>query len=151
METHMIQIRSALVPIGFLVVILAAGDTSGTRAQEGEPREPEAQWEYLIVSLGSVAFSSPFMELGAPGKSKISAMDSLPFPELVQALATQSAMDNIGENGWELVSVVGSIGGDQEFVFKREYDKARSEAEAERFASRSEERRVGKGSSDGGV
>jgi hypothetical protein len=42
----------------------------------------------------------------------------------------QSQMDTLGKFGWELVSIVGVIGGDQEMVFRRPYDPDQSKAEA---------------------
>lgn len=39
-------------------------------------------------------------------------------------------MDTLGKFGWELVGIVGAIGGDQEMVFRRPYDPEQSKAEA---------------------
>ncbi|MFC2099430.1 hypothetical protein ACFLSF_01175 [Candidatus Bipolaricaulota bacterium] len=62
---------------------------------------PGQEWEYLVVSPGKVRFAdSPEYACRA-------------------AQSTMAVLDDIGADGWELVTVVGQIGGDQEFIFKR--------------------------------
>lgn len=65
------------------------------------------EWEYLVVTNGRVYF------YGATGKQPATK----PFTD--EATGTQSALDKLGAEGWELVAVVGQIGGDQEFILKR--------------------------------
>ena len=69
------------------------------------------KWEYLIVSRGRVLYS--YVE---EGHSKIGDAD---IGLLQSADGAAGTLDALGERGWELVSVVGQIGGDQQFVFKR--------------------------------
>lgn len=70
------------------------------------------EWEYLVVSNGRVYF-------GLPSKQ---ASGSIAFRD--EAVGTQTSLDQLGREGWELVTVVGLIGGDQEFILKRRKKKA---------------------------
>lgn len=69
-------------------------------------------WEYLVVSRGKVYF---YDESKKQPSSK-------PFSS--EATPTQEALDVLGKEGWELVTVVGVIGGDQEFILKRRQPKS---------------------------
>ena len=87
------------------------------------------QWEYLIVSYGKTSFSSVSESVGN-GSSKLTAFRE--FSELLygsEALSAQEKLDILGRLDWELVSVVGSIGGDQQFVLKRPRNVNRAEIE----------------------
>ena len=89
------------------------------------------QWEYLIVSYGKTSFSS-VPESVKNGSSKLTAFRE--FSHLLygsEALSTQEKLDILGRLDWELVSVVGAIGGDQQFVFKRPRNVNRAEIELE--------------------
>ena len=65
------------------------------------------EWEYLVVSNGKVYFGG------------IASDKQSPTAFFQEATSTQSALDILGKQGWELVMVVGAIGGDQEFILKR--------------------------------
>jgi hypothetical protein len=87
------------------------------------------QWEYLIVSYGKTSFVS-VSESVADGSSKLTAFKE--FSELLygsEAISTQEKLDILGRLDWELVSVVGAIGGDQQFVLKRPRNVNRAEIE----------------------
>ena len=87
------------------------------------------QWEYLIVSYGKTSFLS-VSESVADGSSKLTAFKE--FSELLygsEAISTQEKLDILGRLDWELVSVVGAIGGDQQFVLKRPRNVNRAEIE----------------------
>lgn len=82
----------------------------------------EAQWEYLIVSFGKTIFETP---------QKMFAYESLGIEDGSESVSLQSKFDILGRFGWELVNVIGQIGGDQQYVFRRKYDKDRSTSEYE--------------------
>ena len=87
------------------------------------------QWEYLIVSYGKTSFAS-VSESVADGSSKLTAFKE--FSELLygsEAISTQEKLDILGRLDWELVSVVGAIGGDQQFVLKRPRNINRADIE----------------------
>jgi hypothetical protein len=63
------------------------------------------KWEYLAVTPGKVYWSS------VASKAKDTGCQ--------EAIELEQLLDKLGQQGWELVSIVGLIGGDQEFVFKR--------------------------------
>lgn len=93
----------------------------------------ESQWEYLIASFGKTYFSSPaeVPEITATGLSKLVGYSQLGLGSVQEAPLTQSQMDKLGKFGWELVGIVGAIGGDQQMVFKRRFDPEQSKKEAE--------------------
>jgi hypothetical protein len=88
------------------------------------------RWEYLIVSPGQADWcaesatgrtdacpsgsikSYSMFHLASPGNSAA-------YNHPVEATNLEAYLDTIGLSGWELVAVIGLIGGDQEFVFKR--------------------------------
>lgn len=82
----------------------------------------DAQWEYLVVSYGKTLFGSP---------EKTLAYRSIGLVATAQeATEIQRSLDVLGRFGWEVITIVGTIGGDQQIVFKRRYDKTRSANEA---------------------
>lgn len=82
----------------------------------------DTQWEYLVVSYGKTVFGSPEKTLAyraiGLGTSAQEAND------------VQRNLDILGRFGWELTTIVGAIGGDQQIVFKRRFDRARASTEA---------------------
>lgn len=70
------------------------------------------QWEYLVVSPGRVSYGSSFDALPArkTGNNNVT---------MSYAGTTTGRLDTLGRQGWELVSVTGAIGGDQQFILKR--------------------------------
>jgi hypothetical protein len=77
----------------------------------------EIQWEYLVVSYGKTLFGSP---------EKTLAYRSIGLAATAQeANEIQQSLDILGRFGWEVITVVGSIGGDQQIVLKRRYEKAK--------------------------
>ena len=94
---------------------------------------PGVKWEYLVVSFGKTLYSDPVSspELKEAGLSKLLFYSQAGIITAQEAITTQRSLDTLGKFGWELISVVGSIGGDQQMMFKRpfESDRARKEAE----------------------
>lgn len=111
--------RRNLTLLILLVAILATSGcatnplSASTGASSTGPVPVAAdEWEYLVVTNGKVYFGDPIKQ----------ASGSVAFSD--EANGTQSALDKLGKEGWELVTVVGVIGGDQEFVLKRRKRKA---------------------------
>lgn len=77
----------------------------------------EPKWEYLVVSFGKTVFDTP---------EKMMAYKSIGIENGQESIGLQSSLDILGRFGWELVSTIGAIGGDQQLVLKRKYDKTRS-------------------------
>ena len=92
----------------------------------------ESQWEFLIVSFGKTYFSAPIEEPGlkVEGFSKLIGYSRLGIGSAHEAIVLQQKMDILGKLGWEIVGVLGAIGGDQQMLFKRPYDINRSAKES---------------------
>lgn len=87
----------------------------------------DGQWEYLVISFGKTYFSSPVdIDAKRDGRSKLMIFGPVGGVVAQEALDTQAQVDTLGRYGWELVGVLGAIGGDQQWVFKRRYDPARA-------------------------
>ena len=93
------------------------------------------EWEYLVVSYGTTYFANPLTDLSESiaSRSKVVLFSDLGLTLPSEAVSLQRNMDVLGRFGWELVGVVGSIGGDQQLVFKRLFDAERSASEADRI------------------
>lgn len=78
------------------------------------------QWEYMVVSLGTACFDPVFGKITA---YKNDNNDELWF--LDGETSFEKALDILGREGWEVVTVVGDAGGTQEFILKRPYDESR--------------------------
>lgn len=91
----------------------------------------DGQWEYLVISFGKTYFSSP-TDIAAKqtGQSKLMIFGPLGGVVAQEALDTQQQVDTLGRYGWELIGVLGAIGGDQQWVFKRPFDPDRAAKEA---------------------
>lgn len=91
----------------------------------------DGQWEYLVISFGKTYFSSP-TDIAAKqtGQSKLMIFGPLGGVVAQEALDTQQQVDTLGRYGWELIGVLGAIGGDQQWVFKRRFDPDRAAKEA---------------------
>ena len=80
----------------------------------------DQQWEYIVVSYGKTAFESP---------QKTLAYRTLGLSGGMEATEVEANLDIMGRFGWEILAIVGAIGGDQQIVLKRKYDKARAASE----------------------
>jgi len=79
-------------------------------------------YEYMVVSFGTAQFSdirSKTMAYWEDGISK----------EALSATSYEKNLDILGEHGWEVISVTGAIGGDQQVILKRNLDIKRAESE----------------------
>lgn len=122
-----------MIPV-CLFCLLVACSVLGQPARTAAPSvKPGEQWEYLIISMGKVYFADPMTdsETKTSGLSKLVSFSKAGIIIANEAITTQSSIDTLGKFGWELVGVVGQIGGDQEMIFKRQYSAERSKQEAE--------------------
>jgi hypothetical protein len=89
-------------------------------------------WEYLIISFGKTFFSDPTdePEIKTAGMSKLLNYSRAGIVSANEAVLIERQMDTLGKFGWELIGIVGVIGGDQEMVFRRPYDPDQSKTEA---------------------
>ncbi len=95
----------------------------------------DGQWEYLVVSFGKTSFSNPIQDTTSRTLSKaLQYFNSGIGLSLSEAIITEDNMDTLGKFGWELVGIVGAIGGDQQLVFKRKLDPNRAKLDAELIA-----------------
>lgn len=91
----------------------------------------DGQWEYLVISFGKTYFSSAAdISAKQTGQSKLMIFGPLGGVVASEALDTQDQVDTLGRYGWELIGVLGAIGGDQQWVFKRPFDPDRAAKEA---------------------
>lgn len=88
-------------------------------------------WEYMVVSFGKTYFSdlrSKTMAYWDQGISKsVKGADSI-----------EKDLDILGVHGWEVVSILGTIGGDQQVTFKRPLDASRTSTELQTIDANSE-------------
>jgi hypothetical protein len=121
----------------FVFSLSVFGQVQVIRPTAARPRVAEPadyrQWEYLVLSVGKVYFSDPVSEADAKtsGLSRLLTLSKQSIVITNEAIAAEKKLDTLGKFGWELVSVVGAIGGEQEMVFKRAYtaDRARQDEE----------------------
>lgn len=73
------------------------------------------KWEYLVVCFGKTYFDFP---------NKLNIYFTLSESGGDEGIKLQNKLDVLGKYGWELVSIVGTIGGDQQFVLKRKISSA---------------------------
>lgn len=85
--------------------------------------QPKQQWEYLIISPGETYFTGE-RDTGLDMRMKLLRYGGGNFASVSEAMEAENTLDKLGSFGWELVAIVGTIGGDQQFVFKRPLDVA---------------------------
>jgi hypothetical protein len=112
--------RSALVLV-FIAMIGASAYSQQSVAPAGSQR---SEWEYLVISYGQAYFGSPI---------KTESYLSAPSRAGQEAVSLQKSLDNLGKVGWELVAVIGIIGGDQELILKRKNDPNLTKKERDIF------------------
>jgi len=95
-----------LVSLTWLGVSLLAGSKAVASSTPGQ------RWEYMVVGIVKTQIWDMTLESGTFGKA-----GGMGFA--YEAYVAQRPLDAAGIAGWELVTVVGVLGGDQEFIFKR--------------------------------
>lgn len=134
----MIRFATPLLLSSCLISSVALAQTAqptapnNTRVSSAAVSAANKQWEYLVVSFGKTYFANPNEEPEAKtaGLSKLVSYSKAGIVSAQEALTTQGQMDTLGKFGWELSGLVGSIGGDQQMVFRRTFDPSQSEREA---------------------
>ena len=106
-----------IILLSLLVNFLSNGFS---QVQDTLLRPIDTQWEYIVVSFGKTLFDIP---------EKTLAYKELGIDTGNESISLQTNFDILGRFGWELVSITGAIGGDQQAIFKRKYEKQRSENE----------------------
>ena len=106
------QLILVLVAIGLLATLSWVGVSflSGSRALASA--YSQQKWEYLVVVVKGSIWADAQVQAGTLVKA-------LGTPFYMESTTAQEALDAVGKQGWELVTVVGILKGDQEFVFKR--------------------------------
>lgn len=129
------------IAILLTTVLAAAGLAASQAAAQTAVQAAEQEWEYLIVSYGETRFANPFLDPDSSNASfsKVQLFSDLGVTLPSEAITLQRNVDILGRFGWELITVVGTIGGDQQLVFKRPYDEQRSAEEAARIQAEREE------------
>jgi hypothetical protein len=87
-----------------------------------------AEWEYLVISYGKTYFADP---IKSQNYAAITAQAGQ------EAVSLQKSLDGLGKLGWELVAVIGNIGGDQELLLKRKSDPSLGKKEQDYLAKQS--------------
>ena len=108
-----------------LVLIIVACPAFAQQKPVSTPVSVDQKWEYIVVSYGKTEFGGP---------QKTLAYRPIGLPNGQEAQELQSSLDILGRFGWEAVAFVGAIGGDQQIVLKRKYDKNRIVSEREEIS-----------------
>jgi len=87
--------RKRLIGVAAIAVLLLVLGASIQKRDSSDDK----QWEYLIVAGGNVALSST---TSTPGKRKQNEFRA-------EASTVEQNLDRLGDQGWELVTVGGSV------------------------------------------
>lgn len=109
--------RFIIAVLSIVFVALAVAFTFSFSAANNPASQ---KWEYLVVSPGKVYWCGEYFILNdcPPDTAKADVSEATGFKG-GEAVELEQLLDRVGQQGWELVDIVGQIGGDQEFVFKR--------------------------------
>ncbi len=88
------------------------------------------KWEYMVVSFGKAEFSQLLSKTMAYWNEGVSK-------DAYGASSYENNLDILGQHGWEVTSILGTIGGDQQVTLKRLYDKNRTDLEVKEIAENS--------------
>lgn len=111
------RIAVLFLSVSLSLIAFAQNKSQSTPVSPSIATNQDIQWEYLVVSYGKTLFGSP---------EKTLAYRSIGLAVTAQeANEIQQSLDILGRFGWEVITIVGSIGGDQQIVMKRRYDKNR--------------------------
>ena len=88
------------------------------------------RWEYMTVCFGKTYFNDAEKSLLYFGD------EDLPS----EGTGLQEKLDILGTNGWEVIGIVGAIGGDQQILLKRLYNAQVSDSEKKKVEALKKER-----------
>lgn len=119
-----------------ILMLVGCNEVDATREKSSHDKDvainatqPDERWEYLVVSFGTTEFKK--IDSGIrTGTSKLVAFRE--FADLLsghEGINLQYKLDILGRFGWEVVSALGHIAGDQQLVLKRERREDRIEKE----------------------
>jgi hypothetical protein len=102
--------------LSLAVLALAALLAVYLQAQKKEAKTP-TKWDYLVLAIYKPKFESIFLDSSKailyhqarPGGGQAE----------MEAIGTEITLREQGEEGWELVAVIGQLNGDKELWFKR--------------------------------
>lgn len=118
--------RNFMVLAGLAITGMSAGAqqkiTPSPAVTQTQYSAVDTQWEYLVVTYGKTVFGSPEKTLAYRSVGLVATAQ--------EANEIQRSLDVLGRFGWEIITIVGAIGGDQQIVFKRRYDRVRVASEA---------------------
>ncbi|MCH3907773.1 MAG: hypothetical protein LKE39_00910 [Sphaerochaeta sp.] len=80
------------------------------------------KWEYMVVSFGKSYFSDYNVRA-------LAYLDEGIRSDVQEAKSIEKSLDVLGQHGWEVIDITGTIGGDQQITLKRPYNKEVSDAE----------------------
>lgn len=112
LSVHTALLAGIALMLLVITLLLAFGNGAGASGLGRSVNQ--VQWEYLVISPGSISFSL----VGTEPPEKFDEVAGLVRLLRYSGGAT-TYLDVLGLVGWELVAVVGSIGGDQQYVLKR--------------------------------
>jgi hypothetical protein len=108
---RVLVVALAVVCAGCLAWVGSALFVGSTAVAEGTGTQ---RWEYLVVDIAktTITLASGLAAVFAPSKAGNWGFDA-------EQQYVEIKLDVAGAQGWELVTVIGVIGGDKEYVFKR--------------------------------
>jgi len=119
--------KNILINVLLLLIVVLYAQTKTAPAVTTKYDE----WEYLVISYGKAYF-------GVAEKTLLYQTIENGLGQ--EANDLQTNLDALGKFGWEVVAVVGSIGGDQEILLKRKNDVNRKKADEAYLKSISDQR-----------
>jgi len=104
-------------------------NSASTAKQDAVVSNTPQEWEYLVISYGTTYFSDA---------EKTDLYYPLTHDIGQEGTELQKSLDGLGKLGWELITVTGTISGDQELILKRKYDENNKERDAKIIGEESE-------------
>ncbi|HNX58926.1 MAG TPA: hypothetical protein PKK43_07490, partial [Spirochaetota bacterium] len=116
-----------------VIVLLVSVSVLGFSQQKATTSATSAviqRWEYITVCFGKTYFNDAEKSLLYFGQ------EDLPS----EGTRLQEKLDILGMNGWEVIGIIGVIGGDQQILLKRLYNAQISDTEKKKVDTLKKER-----------